>query len=50
MSILFGNSARKMVRDQCQTMGLVIPQKTYAHRPNVDLERGFQPLTRAKRV
>ena len=38
MSILFGNSARKMVRDQCQTMGLVIPPKTYAHRPNnVDL-------------
>ena len=42
MSILFRNSAffrrgksRKMVRDQYQVMGLVIPPKTYPHRPNV---------------
>ena len=27
--------SRKMVRDQYQAMGLVIPQKTYPHRPNV---------------
>jgi len=27
--------SRKMVHDQYQAMGLVIPQKTYTHRPNV---------------
>ena len=27
--------SRKMVRDQYQAMGLVIPPKTYPHRPNV---------------
>ena len=27
--------SRKMVRDQYQAKGLVIPPKTYPHRPNV---------------